>query len=362
MPKRQGTAVSVQNLAEFPSCLVSPTPRHRRRLAADHGRRYTAPPMNVAVKSEADRKAMNFAMNLSLVIGILMFALKVGAYFLTHSAAILSDAAESVVHVGAVIFAAYSLRLSYQPADEDHLYGHSKISFFSAGFEGAMIILAALFIIYESVHKWMTGLHLENLGLGTALIVAAAVVNGGLGGYLLWMGRRKNSLILEANGKHTLTDCWTSIAVLVGVSLVLVTKWLPFDPICGMLMACNILWAGFGLVKSSFWGLMDKADPAAQKQLVEILDRETSQRGLTYHHLRHRHIGDAHWVEVHVLFPEGVSLTRAHRLATEIERVIEVSLEPRGFVSTHLECASDHDELHPHEQPAQANNKTVPSG
>jgi len=305
--------------------------------------------MNVAVKSEADRKAMNFAMNLSLGVGILMFVMKAGAYLLTGSAAILSDAAESVVHVAAVIFAAYSLRLSYQPADEDHLYGHSKISFFSAGFEGAMIILAALYIIFESIHKWMTGLQLENLGMGTALIVVAAVVNGGLGVYLLWLGRRNNSLILEANGKHTLTDCWTSIAVLVGVTLVWLTKWLPFDPICGILMACNILWSGFGLVKSAFWGLMDRADAEAQKQLVAILDRETQQRGLTYHHLRHRHIGDAHWVELHLVFPEGVSLTQAHRVATEIERVIETSLEPHACVSTHLECASDHEDLHPHE-------------
>lgn len=311
--------------------------------------------MNVAVKSEADRKALNLAMNLSLGIGILMFAMKMGAYLLTHSAAILSDAAESVVHVGAVVFAAYSLRLSYQPADEDHLYGHSKISFFSAGFEGAMIILAALYIIFESIHKWMSGLHLEHLGKGTALIVVAAAVNGALGVYLVWLGRRNNSLILEANGKHTLTDCWTSIAVLVGVTLVLVTKWLPFDPICGILMAGNILWSGFGLIKSAFWGLMDKADPEAQKQLVEILDRETKQRGLTYHHLRHRHIGDAHWVEVHLLFAEGVSLANAHRIATEIERVIEVSLELRAYVSTHLECASDHDDLHPHETINKAN-------
>jgi cation diffusion facilitator family transporter len=314
--------------------------------------------MNVAVKSAADRKAMNFAMNLSLGIGILMFIMKVGAYLLTGSAAILSDAAESVVHVVAIVFAAFSLRLSYQPADEDHLYGHSKISFFSAGFEGAMIILAALYIIYESIHKWMTGLQLENLGMGTVLIMVAAVINGGLGAYLLWLGRRKHSLILEANGKHTLTDCWTSIAVLVGVTLVLLTKWLPFDPICGLIMAGNILWSGFGLVKSAFVGLMDKADPGAQKKLVEILDRETQSRGLSYHHLRHRHLGDAHWVEVHLVFPEGASLTSAHRIATEVERVIETSLEPSAYVSTHLECASDHDALHPHEQTGQPAGKS----
>lgn len=306
--------------------------------------------MNVSTKSEADRKTMSWAMNLSLGIGLLMFFMKMGAYLLTGSAAILSDAAESVVHVAAVIFAAYSLRLSYRPADEDHLYGHAKISFFSAGFEGAMIILAAVYIIYASIHKWLGGLELENLGAGTALTAAAAAINGGLGGYLVWLGRRKNSLILTANGKHVLTDCWTSIAVMVGLALVLITKWLPFDPICGIIMACNILWSGAGLMKSAFVGLMDKADAVAQAKLVVILDREAHQRGLSYHHLRHRNLGDAHWVEVHLLFPEGSSLAEAHRMATDIERVIEESLEPRAYVTTHLECASDHEVLHPHEQ------------
>lgn len=305
--------------------------------------------MNAAATTDADRKAMSLAMNLSLGIGLLMFVMKVGAYLLTGSAAILSDAAESVVHVAAVIFAACSLRLSYRPPDADHLYGHAKISFFSAGFEGAMIILAAIYIIYESIHKWLGGLQLENLGAGTALTAAAAVINGGLGGYLVWLGRRKNSLILEANGKHVLTDCWTSLAVLVGLALVMMTKWLPFDPICGILMACNILWSGAGLMKSAFVGLMDKADPAAQAKLTEILGRETRQRGLSYHQLRHRNLGDAHWVEVHLLFPEDVPLAHAHRTATEIEQVIESSLEPRAYVTTHLECASDHEVLHPHE-------------
>ncbi|PTY04930.1 cation transporter [Opitutaceae bacterium EW11] len=303
--------------------------------------------METAVTSEADRKALSWAMNLSLGIGLLMFVMKVGAYLMTGSAAILSDAAESVVHVAAVMFAAYSLRLSYKPADETHLYGHAKISFFSAGFEGAMIMLAALFIIYESIHKWMTGLALENLGAGTLLTAAASAINGGLGGYLVWIGRRKHSLILVANGKHVLTDVWTSLAVLVGLGLVLITKWLPFDPICGIIMACNILWSGGGLVRSAFAGLMDKADPETHQKLVGILDRETKSRQLTYHDLRHRNLGDTHWVEVHLLFPAGTDLAQAHRLATEIERVVETALEPRAHVTTHLESAEDHDELHP---------------
>jgi cation diffusion facilitator family transporter len=305
--------------------------------------------MNVAPGAQADRKALSFAMTLSLAIGLLMLVMKIGAYLLTGSAAILSDAAESVVHVAAVMFAAYSLKLSYKPPDESHLYGHAKISFFSAGFEGAMIILAALYIIYESVHKWLVGLRIENLGLGVGLTAAAAVINGALGAYLLWVGRRNNSIILQANGKHVLTDCWTSLAVLVGLGLVVVTNWLPFDPICGILMAGNILLSGTGLMKTSFGGLMDRADPETQKKLNEILTRECEQRGLIYHDLRHRNLGDAHRVVVHLVFPAGTSLAQAHREATRIEQVIQESIEPHAYVTTHLECASDHHELHPDE-------------
>jgi cation diffusion facilitator family transporter len=256
--------------------------------------------------------------------------------------------------VAAVFFAAYSLRLSYRPPDKDHLYGHAKISFFSAGFEGAMIVLAALFIIYESIRKWVTGLQLENLGMGTALTAAAMIINGGLGCYLVWLGRHKHSLILEADGKHVLTDCWTSLAVLVGLALVQLTKWAPFDPICGILTACNILWSGTGLLKSAFIGLMDTADPTAQAKLTEVLDRETGARGMTYHSLRHRNLGDGHWVEVHLVFPKDSSLAEAHRTATDIESVVEASVEPSAFVTTHLECASDHDALHPYERERRA--------
>lgn len=302
--------------------------------------------MNISANSESDRKALVFAMNLSLGVGLLMFVIKMGAYLLTGSSAILSDAAESVVHVAAVIFASYSLRLSFRPADRDHLYGHSKISFFSVGFEGAMIILAAVYIIYESIHKWLAGLELSNLGAGSILTAAAVVINGGLGAYLVWLGRRRNSRILEANGKHVLTDCWTSLAVLAALILVLSTGWLPFDPILGILMACNILWSGAGLVKSAFSGLMDEADPEAHAALIAILDRETQARGLAYHDLRHRNTGDAHSVEFHLLFPEEVSLKHAHLVATEIEKIIESALQPRAFVTTHLECASDHDAAH----------------
>ena len=194
--------------------------------------------------SKQEIKQLRFAMRLSLVVGVLMLVAKSYAYFITGSTAILSDAAESVVHVAAVAFAVFSLWLSLRPADPSHPYGHDKISFFSAGVEGMLIVLAAVYIIYEAVSKWIAGLQLENLGRGTMYVGAAALINLGLGLYLVRQGHRHRSLILVANGKHVLTDSWTSLGVIVGLLLVARTGWLPFDPILAILVAVNILWSG----------------------------------------------------------------------------------------------------------------------
>ena len=167
-------------------------------------------------RDEQEVRDAHFAMRLSLIVGLAMLIGKTTVYFLTHSTAIFSDAAESVVHVVAVGFAWFSLRLSTRSASTQFLYGYERITFFSAGFEGAMIVVAAIAILYESIRKWITGLQLEHLGAGALLILLAGVLNAGLGYYLLRTGRRTNSLILEADGKHVLTDSWTSFGV-VGV-------------------------------------------------------------------------------------------------------------------------------------------------
>ncbi len=306
----------------------------------------TERPEMLSPQRDADRRAQMLAMSLSLAVGIAMFAIKVGAYALTGSAAILGDAAESVVHVAAVVFAFCSLRLSYRPPDPGHMYGHAKVGFFSAGFEGAMIVLAAVYIMFEAIRKWMTGLELENLGQGTSLTVLAMLINGALGGYLIWVGKRRNSIILSANGKHVLTDCWTSLGVIAGLCLALLTGWLPWDPIAAIAVALNILWSGFGLMRQSVSGLMDVADPQIHRQLVDLLERETRTHGVTYHNLRHRSLGDAYWVEVHLLFPQAMPIGQAHRIATQIEDTVAGSLDRRSYVTTHLESLEDHDRVH----------------
>jgi cation diffusion facilitator family transporter len=208
-------------------------------------------------------------MCVSLAVGLLMVIGKVTAYFVTHSAAIFSDAAESVVHVVAVAFAAFSLRLSAKPAEAKFLYGYERITFFSAGFKGAMIVLAAIAIVAAAIHKWLVGLYLENLGMGTLLVLGAGLLNAGLGYYLLGVGRGTKLLILEADGKHVLTHSWTSVDVVVGLGLVLLTHWRPFDPLVAVAVAVNILWSGGRLVWRAAVGLLDYSDPNAGRLIRE---------------------------------------------------------------------------------------------
>jgi cation diffusion facilitator family transporter len=298
-------------------------------------------------RPEADRRSLTLAMTLSLIVGLLMFVIKAGAYVLTGSAAILSDAAESVVHVAAVSFAFYSLRLSQKPADEEHLYGHAKVGFFSAGFEGAMIVFVALYIVFEAIRKWAAGLELENLGLGTLLTVLAILVNGVLGGYLIRIGKQRHSVILTANGKHVLTDCWTSLGVIVGLCLVLITGWMPWDPIAAIAVAINIVFSGVGLIRQGIGGLMDVADPQFHQQIVALLDGQTTEHGIRYHSLRHRSLGDTYWVEIHLLFPQSTPIGEAHRIATLIEETVAAELQTPGYMTTHLEAIEDHHRVHP---------------
>jgi cation diffusion facilitator family transporter len=286
------------------------------------------------------------AMRLSLGVGFLMLIGKTYAYAITNSAAILSDAAESVVHVFAVSFAAFSLWLSHKPADYSHPYGHEKISFFSAGMEGAMIVFAAFYIIYEAVLKWIEGIPVQNLSTGTFYVAAAAIINAVLGGYLVWQGKRTHSLILVANGKHVLTDSWTSFGVIVGLLLVLATGWTPFDPLFAIAVALNILWSGGKLIRQSVGGLMDEADPQLERQIREVLDPETQKRGLWYHELRYRQGGASVWVEFHLLFPHGSLLEDAHWKASEIEMALKLALPISVNVITHLEPREDHDVVH----------------
>ncbi len=298
--------------------------------------------------SQSSQKLLRQASWLSFWIGVLMLAIKSVAWNLTRSSAILSDAAESVVHVAAVAFVVYSLRLSQKPPDADHPYGHAKISFFSAGFEGGLISIAGLFIFYQAIVQWTGGLQPQHLGLGSLLTAVALLINGWLGWHLLKLGKKGGSLILEANGNHVLTDAWTSIGVLVGLGLTWATGWMGFDPICAMLVALNILWSGVRLMWRSASGLMDRADPAVQVAIVARLDAVKARHGVTWHQMRHRHLGDGHWVDFHLVFDDETTVRDAHEIATDFEREVRDEMGSSTIVTTHLEPIKDHERIHGH--------------
>lgn len=296
--------------------------------------------------SDKDRKEMNFAMRLSFIVGLLVLLIKVYAYYITGSTAVLSDAAESIIHIFAIGFAVYSMWLSFKPPDEDHLYGHEKIGFFSAGFEGAMIIFASLYIFYKSIEKIIFGVELENIDEGLGFIFAVVLINFLLGIYLVRKGKRYKSLILEANGKHILTDCWTSFAVIIALGLVKVTGVALFDPLIALCAALNILWAGSKLIKRSVSGLMDQIDPAIHQHILTVLEKETKLKNVEFHHLRHRQAGSKIFIEFHLLFPKDIKLLKAHDLASEIEAALKASLDRQSDIFSHLEPKENHDQIH----------------
>jgi cation diffusion facilitator family transporter len=283
-------------------------------------------------------------MNYSLGIAVLLFCVKVTAAVATGSSAIYSDAAESVVHLLAVGFAVWALRMAHKPADESHHFGHDKVSFLSSGFEGAMISAAAMLILYEAGRQFIYGVSISNIELGAWLTGAAAAVNLALGLALLRVAKKSNSSLLRANGIHVLTDVWSSVAVLVALALIYWTKWKWWDPIAAMLAACNIVRAGYQLIRESLSGLLDEANPKVKAEISALLDRETAQRGLSYHNLRHRHSGRTHWVEFHLVFDDELTVGKAHAAATEIEASVAELLQPDGRVISHLEPKSSEDQ------------------
>jgi cation diffusion facilitator family transporter len=296
-------------------------------------------------QASLDRIAIRF----SFIAGLLMLAGKWTAWGLTGSSAILSDAAESVVHILGVAMAAYSVWLSHRPADEGHPYGHDRITYFSAGAEGALILFAAAYIMFEAVPKLLGEPELRNLDAGVAIIAAAAAANLGLGLFLIRTGRKTGSLILVANGQHVLTDSWTSFGVVAGLGLALLTGWTILDPIVAIIVAANIVWTGFGLLRQSVAGLMDARDPDLDAAVRRVLDAETAARSLRYHEMRARKSGNTVWVEFHLLFPPRTTLKEAHRHATDIEHILTRTLPAPVKVLSHLETIEEHDQAHGNE-------------
>ncbi|WP_029457860.1 cation diffusion facilitator family transporter [Dietzia alimentaria] len=278
---------------------------------------------------------------LAVATAIVTIALKVGAWWVTGSVGLLSDAAESVVNLVAAVIALVAITVSERPADDDHQYGHSKAEYFSAGAEGAMIFVAAAFILYVSGERLFNPQPLESLGVGLVISVVAAVLNGVVGMLLLRAGTRHRSPTLKADGKHLLTDVVTSAGVVVGVALVWLTDWDALDPIVGIAVAINILVIGYRLVHESGMGLMDVTLPDQDNQVIEeVLARHREPGRVDFHELRTRESGKWRFVEFHALVPGDWSVERGHDLVEKVEQEIHATME-FCHITTHLEPIED---------------------
>ena len=281
------------------------------------------------------------AIGLSVFLGLLLLAVKFTAYWLTQSAAIFSDAVESIVNVMASGIALWALSLAHTPPDEKHPYGHGKVEFISAAFEGGMIALAALFILVRTIDQLIfRPAGPSQIDMGLLLMVVATALNGGAGLLLRRIGRREHSLTLEADGEHLTVDALTSLAVVASLVIVRVTGWTWVDPAMALGIAVYIAAAGVQLMRRSFGGLMDQQDAGDERQLIALLDShvhgDAEPRVCGYHKLRHRHSGRYHWVDFHLVVPSGLSVADGHYIASRIEIEMEQLLGV-GNATAHIE-------------------------
>ncbi len=282
----------------------------------------------------------------SVAVSFLLMALKFLAYWWTGSTAVFSDALESIVNVFASGVALYALYLAHRPADKEHPYGHGKVEFLSAGFEGGLIFAAAVVIIIKAAAQLITRrAEVQQINLGLVLIAVALAVNAGLGAYLIRLGRRSGSLTLEADGKHLFSDALTSVAVLVALAIVRLTGWNDVDPIAALIMGVYIAVTGAGLLRRSAAGLMDEQDAADTKLIDRILTSHVGPIGqdpriCSFHKLRHRHVGRYHWIDFHLMFPGEMSIKQGHDAASAIEGEVERALGDSD-ATAHIEACDN---------------------
>jgi cation diffusion facilitator family transporter len=287
-----------------------------------------------------ERRSLTKFAWLSIVAAVTTISLKLLAYRLTGSVGLLSDALESGVNLAAAIIALVTLIIASRPPDEDHAFGHGKAEYFSSAAEGMLILLAAGSIAWTAVRRFVDPQPLEAVGVGLAISLAASAVNLGVAQVLLRAGKRYHSITLEADAHHLMTDVWTSVGILVGIGLVVVTQWYVLDAIIAMLVAANIVWSGIQLVRRSTLGLMDTAIPAEeQKRVRQILD-DYANEGVRYHALLTRQAAERRFVSVHVLVPDAWSVQRGHALVERLEDDIRQAI-PNTSVFTHLEPLDD---------------------
>ncbi|CAA9455462.1 MAG: Cobalt-zinc-cadmium resistance protein [uncultured Rubrobacteraceae bacterium] len=293
---------------------------------------------------DAPGRSPRFYALVSVATAVATIALKSGAYLLTGSVGLFSDAAESSVNLVAAVAALWALTVAARPPDEEHAYGHTKAEYFSSALEGVLILAAAALICVAAVPRLLDPQPLENVGLGLAISLLAASLNGAVGLVLLRGGRRLRSAALRADGRHLLTDVWTSVGVVAGILLVGLTGWLVLDPLIALIVAANILWVGWRLLNETAHGLLDTALPPEERKIIEGIqaryERRHKEDGIEFHALRTREAGARRFVSMHVLVPGGWSVKRGHDLSERIERDIIAAL-PHTTIFMHIEPLED---------------------
>ncbi len=278
---------------------------------------------------------------LSIAAAIATIGLKGGAYFVTGSIGLLSDALESFVNLAAAIMALVMLRIAERPADEDHHFGHDKAEYFSSGVEGALILFAAAAISFTAIQRIIHPKPLQDIEIGLAIAVVASVINFVVARVLAKAGKRHNSITLEADAHHLMTDVWTSAGVIVGVVAVKLTGWSVLDPLIALLVAANIIRIGVRLLRNSVLGLMDTSLPDDDLNVVkQVLENYRQQEGIDFHALLTRGAASRRFVSFHVLVPGNWSVQKGHDLLERIEADLRNKLE-RLTVFTHLEPIED---------------------
>ena len=277
---------------------------------------------------------------LSIAAALITISLKTTAYLLTNSVGLLSDAMESFINLAGALMALAMLTVAARPADEDHAFGHGKAEYFSSGVEGTLILIAAVSIGITSVQRLLNPRPLEQIGIGLGVSVLASLVNFFVSIVIARAGKKHNSITLEADAQHLMTDVWTSAGVIVGVGLVALSGWQQLDPVVALIVAGNIVWSGVRIIRKSVMGLMDIALPVEALNTIKEVLESHKKEGIQYHALRTRQSGSRQFVSFHVIVPGNWTVHTGHQLLERIEADLRGKL-PKVTLFTHLESADD---------------------
>jgi len=286
-------------------------------------------------------KSLKKFVYLAIAAAVATIVLKFAAYLLTGSVGLFSDALESCVNLIAAVIALFMITLAEKPADEEHAFGHYKAEYFSSAIEGGLIVLAAFSIIWSAIPRLIHPQPLENVGIGLLVAVGASAINLVVGLILIKNGRKNHSITLEADGKHLMTDVYTSVGVLIGIGLVKISGWLILDAIVAIGVAINILWTGYQLMRRSAHGLLDTALPESELLKIRTVLDIYKEQNLEYHSLMTRQAGQRKFVSLHILLPGKLTIQEGHDMVERIERNIRDLFDSPVTVFTHLEPVED---------------------